>query len=338
MSTHSTPSALAVCCLLVASPSAPTLGSAQAAAPPRVSLPQTPPRPQAPQPLARAEQASDLVERALERTIERLQSRIEAARVDLFVDHSSWENPWLVGTPHYRVRTLRSYSLGRDVGRALEWMLPHFQAMLGSAYAPGPQQQVYVFPTLSAYNKFGNDNSGLESSILGGHYAAAHAERPIVVYDCGNLVQIEMWATHASFLQFEADAFPREVPTWVSRGLASYFSLFWDFDYGVTQLARLRDEKRALPLARLLSESLDRYSKDPDAHFIELGMLFSYLLNFREDTRDQVIDGRTVPGPFCEYLRAHYAHRSLLGNAVQELLTSGVAQLEADFLEADFGR
>ncbi|MFT5153350.1 MAG: hypothetical protein ACI841_003350, partial [Planctomycetota bacterium] len=155
--------------------------------------------------------------------------------------------------------------------------------------------------------------------------------------DDGNPQQMKMWATHASFLQFVAGAYKREMPPWAARGLASYFSLFWDFQYGVAQLKSLQERGQLIPLRTLLNEPLAQYRVDPHTRFMELGMFMSYMLNFREETRDVEISGKTVAGPFSEYLRNVFLGMPVRGSEVHDLLTTGLSDLQAEFFAYNFG-
>ena len=51
-----------------------------------------------------------------------------------------------------------------------------------------------------------------------------------------------MQITHSALHQFLAAAFPgRTPPTWINEGLAAYFSIYWDYDWGLSEFERLRD-------------------------------------------------------------------------------------------------
>ena len=74
---------------------------------------------------------------------------------------------------------------------------------------------------------------------------------------------------------------------------------------------------------------------DPHACLTELGMLFAYLLAYREDTRTPEGADR---GPFVDYLRAVLDGRDTHGTAVHALLTERLDELERDFRAFEFPR
>lgn len=261
-----------------------------------------------------------------------------ARELDLWVDHTRWEDPFRVRTEHYAVTTTHSGRLAREVGQGLEAMLPWFRAVLGSEVSPASSWAVRVFPDLEQYNAFGNEHGAEESSVLGAFHATQAPGRPLALLADPNLVRVKIWATHAATLQFLAEGWTTAPPTWIGRGLGSYFSLFWDFGYGVRNLRGFREQGRYVPLRQLLRENLGAYLQDPDPRFCELGVFFSYLLNYREDTRNGTAeDGSLVPGPFAGYLRLILDGGDPRRHPVHPLLTEGLETLEQEFLAYDFG-
>ena len=135
-----------------------------------------------------------------------------------------------------------------------------------------------------------------------------------------------MWITHSALHQFVEHAYSRQAPAWVSEGLASYFTTYWAYSWCGSELERFESEGRALPLDRLLTEGLDQYGDDSDVRFIQLGMLFNYLLHKREDT----LTGEGG-SPFADWLRTVMAGRDASGLPVNTLLTTDRARLQQDF-------
>ena len=129
------------------------------------------------------------------------QRRIER-EIDVWQDHSSWDDPWIARTEHYEVRTTKSRLEALEVARGLETMLGHFQELLGSTYAPSPPQAVWIIPNLEHFNQIGNQHGNAETSVHAGYYALAHPQRPIIVLGEGNRIQLAMWSTHGAAEQF----------------------------------------------------------------------------------------------------------------------------------------
>ena len=61
---------------------------------------------------------------------------------------------------------------------------------------------------------------------------------------------------------------------------------------------QIRDAGDLIPLSRLFQQELRDYANRPHAHMMELGMLFYYLLRFREDTRTTQPDEEVQRAPF----------------------------------------
>lgn len=93
-----------------------------------------------------------------------------------------------------------------------------------------------------------------------------------------------------------------------------------------------------MPLRTLLPGGMNQYVESASDRFIELGMLFTYLLSYRADTRT-VMDGDTVvQAPFAEYLRAILQGANHTQLPVHALLTERTDELEADFRAFEFAR
>ena len=238
--------------------------------------------------------------RVLEAAVERRSRFLE--RIDLWEDHSSWDDPWIVTTDHYEVRTTDSFGLARRVADGLETMHGHFRDLLGGEVS-GPPQPVWILPTMGGYNTFGDDIGDDHSSILGAFYATGHPEQPLLTYFIPNETQLMMWLTHAATHQYLASAFRREPQPFLAEGLASYFSLFWDWRYGAREHQRLKRENGFRPLETLMNDDVPAYRDAPHDRFIQLGMLFNYLLHYCEPTR-RGAEGEEPEASFANYLRA----------------------------------
>jgi len=272
--------------------------------------------------------------RVVSAALGRAQTRLEAG-LELEVDHSSWEDPWIVRTPHHEVRTTKSRGQAAALAKSLEFMHAEFEKLLGPAPARAEHLRVWVVPDLAAYNQLGDAHGGDHSSVLGSFFAADHPERPLIAMQSNNATLLGMWVTHSAVHQYVHAAFGEHAPTWVSEGLASYFALYWDWSYGARELARLKTARRLVPLEGLLREALPTYRQAPDVRFIELGMLFHFLLNTCEATRDGA-DGDPETGPFREYLR-----RAVRGEDTREkdfalTLEEALELIEEEFLAHEF--
>lgn len=279
---------------------------------------------------------AELYGRVVDRALERAQGELVGA-TDLWVDHSIWENAWVVESEHYQVRTTHSRHLGAEVAKNLEFMRGEFEKLLGPG-GPAPRKfRVWIFPELTAYNVFGNLRGAEHSSSYGSFYAPDDPDQPIATYYSPNPTLLGMWLTHAAAHQYIEQCFARPLPLWASEGLASYFALFWDWSYGARELKRIAEGASYVPLDRLLRDPIQAYVGVADLRFIELGMLFHYLLNYRDDTKTRAAESAdgVETAPFRDYLRA-----LVRGNAspTPPFWTSDaqVADLEQAFKAFDF--
>jgi hypothetical protein len=277
-----------------------------------------------------AAEAPTPFERAVDGTLRRVQTQLEGS-LQLWADHSSWEDAWEVKGVNYEVRTVASWAFGRDLALSLEPMLAHFQSFTGSDYLPDEPFEVMVFPDIGAYNTFGGGFAE-HSSVYGSFYPSGHPDQPVATYYSPNPTRMRMWATHSAVHQFVDRAFNgRPISVSMSEGLACYFTLFWDYSYGVRELKRLKDEGQLIPLRQLLSEPLAAYLADPHPRLIELGMLFTYLLAVREDTRTVVEGEQVVQSPFNDYVRGALRGQNITGHPAHALLGENLDELERDF-------
>ena len=96
-------------------------------------------------------------------------------------------------------------------------------------------------------------------------------------------------------------------------------------------LGRLKDEGRLIPLRQLLSEPLASYLEEPHTRLIELGMLFTYLVHVREDTRTVAEGEQVVQAPFRDYVRGALRGQNVTTQPVHALLNADLDQLQQDF-------
>ncbi len=249
--------------------------------------------------------------------------------------HADWTDPWIVETSHFRVRSLESWLLVHDLGQGLEQMHDRFEDLLAPSTPARPTRSpVFVLPSLADYQQFGDDHGDARSSIYGSFHATGHPDQPVATYRDANLTRLRMFVTHGATLQFLEQRFPnRGTPAWIDYGLASYFQIAWAYGYGISELQRLQDENQFIPLGLLLAIQVDGNSSsltsaNAHAHFVELGMLFWYLLHHREDTRTE--PGASEPGPFASYLRSAVSGRNVAQHPVHALLFNDTAALESD--------
>ncbi len=190
---------------------------------------------------------------------------------------------------------------------------------------------IHLYPSLGEYNQFGNNFGADHSSVLGSFFATQHPDRPVAMYFHVNQGQLVMWANHSAFHQFVDRAFANVPPIWVSEGLASYFAFYWQQPYLASEFEAIAAGDRWLPLSQIMREGVDGYGTDPHARFVELAMLFNYLLHYRADTRTQKNeDGIVLLSPAADYCADVLRGRDVSDHPVHELLTTGLRDLEAE--------
>ncbi|MFG0316067.1 MAG: hypothetical protein ACF8XB_02245 [Planctomycetota bacterium JB042] len=272
------------------------------------------------------------LDRALGGAIEDAQDDLMATR-PAYRDHSTWEDPWVVESNHYVVRTVHSRHLGVDIGRSLDLALGWFQEFLGTDWTPSEKLHVHIYPTLAAFNQLGQDiNADEHSSFYGAYYASQHADRPLAVMYHGNRTFLKMQATHAALHQFVAGAFNQAPPYWVSEGLASYFAHYWNYAYLRSEHRRLADGDRFVPLRTLTRADAAAFLENPHDMLMELAALFNYLLHRRPDTMEvKDEDGELIQAPFRDLLRGAVRGRNLVLDPTYLSLVGRLPQIEADF-------
>ena len=274
----------------------------------------------------------DLYQRALRRALEKAQIEL-LQNTDLWEDHTRWEDPWIVESDHYQVRTTHSRLLASSLGKDLDYMFEEVVKLLGPS-APRGKFPIWIFPDLPAYNAFGAQHGAEHSSMYGGFYSSEHAERPVAAYFTENRTLLGMWVTHAAVHQYLEQVQPASYPLWIGEGLASYFALFWDWNYGARELRRFLTSGDFVPLERLTRDPIQAYADSSAVRFIELGMLFHYLLNCREDTKTSP-EGDV--GPFRDFLRALTRGQDVSGFPFVRLSREEMQAIEQDFKSYDFG-
>lgn len=276
------------------------------------------------------------VSRSLDGALSRARLRLET-RDDLFEDHSTWENAWVVESAHYQVRTTHSRYQAERIAEGLELMLVNFQTFLGTDFVPDRKFQILIFPTIPEYNAFGQDNGAEHSSFYSSFYSTQHPDGPVAVVHDANFIWLQMRVTHSTFHQYLAAVQRNAAPLWIEEGLASYFSLYWSYDYCVKEQARLVDESRLVPLRRLTGTTLASLGNNTHDLMMEMGTLFNYLRWHRVDTCTVAdADGKIVRQPFVDYVRAVLSGADVSGMAVHQLLTARLDALERDFSEFRF--
>lgn len=262
------------------------------------------------------------------------QAELEA-ELDLYEEHTSWDDPWEVEDRNFVVRTTQSYAVAKDVAKGQQQMRRYMVELLGEPVQRVRKAPILVYADIPAYNAFGEEHGEHHSSILGSFYAAGHPDRPVATYADANRTRLQMTITHSVLHQYVAEQFPgAQLPIWAGEGLASYFSLFWDFAYGVRELETIREENRLIPFSTLFGEGIESYTADSHARFIQLGMMFTYLLRYNEDTRRM---GDEVPAqPFDEFLAAMLRGEDVDGHPFMVYLTQNEDALREGFLACEF--
>ena len=266
--------------------------------------------------------------------VDEAQAELEQ-EVDLYEEHTSWDDPWRVEDRDFVVLTTTSYAVAKDVAKGQQQMRRYFVELLGEPAQRGRKAPIHVYANIPAYNTFGDEHGEYHSSILGSFYASGHPERPVATYADENRTRLQMTITHSVVHQFVAEHYPgAQLPVWASEGLASYFALFWDFPYGVRELETLEQQNRLIPFSTLFDEGLESYTEDPHARFIQLGMMFTYLLRFNEDTR-RIGDAEPAQ-PFDEFLAAMIRGEDVAQHPFLAYLMENQDALREGFLACEF--
>jgi hypothetical protein len=269
---------------------------------------------------------SSAAKRVVQTAIERAQVDLGKG-IDLWVDHSSWDDPWVVNSDHYQIRTTHSRALGMELSRMLERQLEEFCGLLRRDSQDLPQPMpVFVFPTLQEYNGFGSP-FGAHSSAYGSFFADDHAQRPVATFYSASWVHL--WAAHSALHQLLHHTYPQATEVWLVEGLSSYFPLYWLFyDYSVRRFEKCREEGRLVALPELLEAPIEGYD---DWSFLQIGMLYSYLMHFREQTKVRLQDDGTWEGPFLRSLLQALQSPQPERLSWREVFGENLAELQTDF-------
>ena len=275
--------------------------------------------------------APTALQRAMRAALAKAADKLRAT-TDLHEDHDSMDKAWEVKTQRFLVRTTHSHGLAENHATGLEAMLDSVRTTLGTDRQPGRQLPILVFPTIEEYNAFGAQASE-HSSFYASYFDLQHADRPVAAAFERNPTMLRMQITHSMVHQYLADAFPQaKLPTWVDEGLAAHFALWWDYNWGLGELERLRADGKLPRLATLLRDDLPAYKNDPHPRFVTLGMLFYWLLRYREDTATTA-----ERAPFRDHLLG-----LLRGDEGRDLpcskILADVTKLDADFRAFAFPR
>lgn len=250
----------------------------------------------------------------------------------LLEDHSTWETRRRVESEHFLVETTQSYAFGQAVANDLESMLVHFQNFTGRKLQGAAPMVVRVFPDVPTYNTLGEEFAE-HSSFYGSFFASGQGEEVIATSYTDNWTLLRFWTTHSALHNFLARAYPGStVPTWVDEGLASYFSLFWNYNYGVDQFEQMRDGGGLLSLDDLLDADLAGYLDRSHERLIQIGMLFTYLINVHPETRTVTdASGKVTAQPFVDYVLLRIQGRPNPNHPVRKILFGDNSELEQAF-------
>jgi hypothetical protein len=284
--------------------------------------------------LAASTQAApaDLYARVVRSARERVESEF-LATASFEVDHSRWEDPWVVRSLRFEVRTTLTYAQGAKIAKSLEFLLGEFERIVGALPPRDAPFRIWIFPNLGAYNQFGTDFGAEHSSLLGSFFSTQSPDQPVATYQTSNPTLLGMWITHSAVHQWLETSFAAQPPVWVSEGLASYFALYWDWAYGARELDRIEASPSWVPLERLMRDPLAAYLERPEDRFVELGMLFHFLLDACEATRNAP-DG--TPGTFQEFLRLAVRGQDTSQTDFVLSLEGALDLLEDEFKNHDF--
>jgi hypothetical protein len=281
--------------------------------------------------------STEAYRRTLRDAVERAQRDLER-KLELFEDHSTWDNAWIVRSPHYNVRTTASRYFGEATAEQLEVDLESFRATLMSRFQPEQAFNVYVFPTLEDYRAYSSENGLDHSAFYGSYYPETVAELPVVTYYYPNRAQLQMWITHTAFHQFLRHAYERALPTWMDEGLASYFAMRPNYLWAVNEFQRMRDAGALIPLRELLATPLANYTDRPGQRVLQLGLFFTFLFDFYPPTRTVLRDGEIWRAPLSEYLDALLTANDFAFHPLHRMFSQDLDAVEQDFAAFEFPR
>lgn len=284
---------------------------------------------------AAAERLPERVGLALDKAIVRARARWMEKAV-LREDHSTFESAWEVTSAHYRVRSVHSRTLAAQVCADLETMLPTFQSILGTSFAPAEPFPIFVFQTLAEYNKFGDDHGAEHSSFSGAFLATSHPERPVAIVFHRDGTHFRTTLTHSAAHQFIDAAFPHQRPAWFDEAVASYFSMYWDFGRAVREWNLIRTGGRVVPLRDLMTSDIADFTDRSQVRLTELGMWFTYFLWRHEETYSDLVDGEPQLGSFQTFVQAVVRGARVADQPFMIWMRAQGAALEEDFVNYEF--
>ncbi len=240
----------------------------------------------------------------LDRVLDDVQRRVERD-TEILEERTTWETAWVARSEHYEVRSLHSYGLAKQIADGQETMLEHFQRVLGKGIQRSEPFVIHVRRDVGAYNQAGEEFGTEHSSFYGSYFAEQEERTPVEVAWDRNTTWLQIQITHSALHQFLKTAHPgARMPAWVEEGLAAYFSFYWDQAWAIAELQRMRTDDEVLGFRQLAATNLSSFGRDTHARMVQLGMLFSWLMDYREDTRIQHdADGAVTGGRFLEVLR-----------------------------------
>lgn len=259
-------------------------------------------------------------------------ARSKADGLDFSVDHSSWEDPWVVQSDHYELRTTASRAYGVRMVNTLEGMLPIYQELFDTDKLPQRRVPVLIHPTQEAYSQYGDDHSDERSSIWGGYFDPNNPGGAIAtVFDKSDSLQ-RMYLVRSSCQEFIHSAFgSQNLPVSLTQGLGAYAETFWVWDFLLSRFEQLRDAGQLIPLGELLTANRDAYVDRVELFNVQLAVTITYLRMFREDTRSELNGLKLVEaGSFDEYVRKAVRGEKLQGDPVHALLTEETDALDAE--------
>lgn len=275
------------------------------------------------------------IEAAYARVVDEALARVHDEIVksaSAYEDHSTWDNPWVVTSKHYEVRTTWGRKYAVDLAKGLDTMFGYFVEFAQPARKVEGIAKLFVLPDQPSYNQFGDEHGGHASSMLGGFFAAGHPEKPVVSCWHPSDTLVRMWATHGAWHEFAQRAFPGvEHSTVLEKGLAAYFSAFWDWKWMTRQFLEMVDKDRFVPLATLLrakvDENTNEYGERAGDYFTQLAVLFRFLRYDYPPTRDE----GGAPGSFVQFIRTSLRGQDPSRLPVYKLIFERTAEVEKAF-------
>ena len=249
-----------------------------------------------------------------------------------------WATAWTTTSKYYVVKTTESYAQAKALAKSFDQMAPLIQGLIKPDFTWPNPMPVWIVPDVANYNQIGTaGGADAHSSNYASHFSQGSTGKPVVVLDQPNTQYVKILATHSLVHQFIDRAYPNsQARAWVQEGLCSYFSMYWDWKWGASELARYKKAKALIPIRILLSRNVDSMGSKMDQHFIELGMFFNYMLHYREDTKSTIDGNKVQEGQFADYIRKTLAGKNIADHFIQKLIFRKTRDIEADFRAQKF--